>query len=207
MGIGGTPNANAILDVQSTTKAFMPPRMTTTQMNAVSSPTAGMVIYNSTVGTLYQYVTSWLSLANMQKAYLTADFPKTNNTLANVTDLTIDLVAGHVYDIQFLGYVDNSAGLSRMDFNGGSATITAGNMKGLWQLNDLDTQTITPSSITALNSAAAGGPSGASCVYTARFTIQCLASGTLIPRFAQDSTDASASTLDKYATITRVDIT
>lgn len=47
-----TGNANAILDVQSTTKAFMPPRMTTTQRDAVASPTAGMVVYNSTTGKL-----------------------------------------------------------------------------------------------------------------------------------------------------------
>ena len=59
VGIGTTsPNANAILDVTSTTKAFMPPRMTTTQRNAVSSPTAGMVVYNSTTNKLNVYTGS-----------------------------------------------------------------------------------------------------------------------------------------------------
>jgi len=53
VGIGtATPNANALLDVSSTTKAFMPPRMTTTQRNAIPSPTAGMVIYNTTTSVL-----------------------------------------------------------------------------------------------------------------------------------------------------------
>jgi hypothetical protein len=55
VGIGGTPNANAILDVQSTTKAFMPPRMTTAQKNAIASPTAGMVVYDSTLNKLCVY--------------------------------------------------------------------------------------------------------------------------------------------------------
>lgn len=56
MGIGvASPNANAILDVASTTKAFMPPRMTTTQKNAVGTPTAGMVVYDSTLGKLAVY--------------------------------------------------------------------------------------------------------------------------------------------------------
>lgn len=50
-----SPNANAILDVVSTTKAFMPPRMTTTQRDAIPSPTAGMVIYNSTTNVLNFY--------------------------------------------------------------------------------------------------------------------------------------------------------
>ena len=53
VGIGTTsPNANALLDVTSTTKAFMPPRMTTTQKNAIASPTAGMVVYDSTLNKL-----------------------------------------------------------------------------------------------------------------------------------------------------------
>lgn len=52
LGIGGTPNANALLDVQSTTKAFMPPRMTTTQKNAIAGPASGMVVYDSTLGKL-----------------------------------------------------------------------------------------------------------------------------------------------------------
>jgi hypothetical protein len=56
VGIGTTsPNANAILDVSSTTKAFMPPRMTTTQKNAVATPTAGMVVYDSTLNKLSVY--------------------------------------------------------------------------------------------------------------------------------------------------------
>lgn len=46
VGIGTTsPNANAILDLTSTTKAFLPPRMTLTQTQAISSPVAGMVVY------------------------------------------------------------------------------------------------------------------------------------------------------------------
>lgn len=56
VGIGTTsPNANAILDLTSTTKAFMPPRMTTTERNAISSPTAGMVIYNTSTNVLNFY--------------------------------------------------------------------------------------------------------------------------------------------------------
>lgn len=62
IGIGGTPNSNAILDVQSTTKAFMPPRMTTTQKNAIASPTAGMVVYDTILNILSLFTTSWHTL-------------------------------------------------------------------------------------------------------------------------------------------------
>ena len=46
VGIGTvTPNPSAILDVYSTNKGFLPPRMSKTQMNAISSPAEGLMIY------------------------------------------------------------------------------------------------------------------------------------------------------------------
>jgi len=42
-----TPNANAILDVSSTSKGFLPPRMTTAQRDLISSPPVGLCIYNT----------------------------------------------------------------------------------------------------------------------------------------------------------------
>jgi hypothetical protein len=66
VGIGtATPNANAILDVSSTTKAFMPPRMTTTQKNAIASPTAGMLVYDSTLNKLSVYTTTWQTVTSI----------------------------------------------------------------------------------------------------------------------------------------------
>jgi hypothetical protein len=56
VGIGtDAPNANAILDVVSTTMAFMPPRMTTAQKAAIATPTAGMVVFDSTLVKLAVY--------------------------------------------------------------------------------------------------------------------------------------------------------
>ncbi len=46
VGIGTTsPDASAVLDVSSTTKVFLPPRMTETQMNAIISPAEGSMVY------------------------------------------------------------------------------------------------------------------------------------------------------------------
>lgn len=55
VGIGGTPNPNLVLDLQSSTQAFAPPRMTTAQRNAIPSPQEGFVIYNTTVHGLQVY--------------------------------------------------------------------------------------------------------------------------------------------------------
>ena len=50
-----TPDASAILDVTSTTKGVLFPRMTTTQKNAISSPVAGLVVYDTTLNKLAVY--------------------------------------------------------------------------------------------------------------------------------------------------------
>ena len=57
------PNASSILDVSSTTKGFLPPRMTTTQKNAIATPAAGLVVYDETTNKLACYNgTTWNDL-------------------------------------------------------------------------------------------------------------------------------------------------
>ena len=56
VGIGtASPDASAILDAQSTTKGVRFPNMTTTQKNAVSSPAAGLVVFDTTLSKLCVY--------------------------------------------------------------------------------------------------------------------------------------------------------
>jgi hypothetical protein len=47
--------ASAKLEISSTTQGFLPPRMTTTQKNAIASPAAGLVVYDSTTNKLCCY--------------------------------------------------------------------------------------------------------------------------------------------------------
>lgn len=49
-----TPDASAILDVQSTTKGLLIPSMTTFQRNAIVSPAEGLMIYNTTTHEINQ---------------------------------------------------------------------------------------------------------------------------------------------------------
>jgi len=48
-------NVTAVLQADSTTRGFLPPRMTTTQKNAIASPAAGLVVYDSTTNKLCCY--------------------------------------------------------------------------------------------------------------------------------------------------------
>lgn len=51
----GSDEASAQLNVVSTTKGFLPPRVTTTQRDAISSPATGLMVYNTTTNTMQFY--------------------------------------------------------------------------------------------------------------------------------------------------------
>jgi hypothetical protein len=50
-----TNNSSALLNVSSTTQGFLPPRMTTTQINAIATPAEGLQIYNTTISHMCFY--------------------------------------------------------------------------------------------------------------------------------------------------------
>jgi hypothetical protein len=58
-----TIDASAILELESTSRGFLPPRMTTVEMNAISSPATGLMIYDTTTNQWMGYDgTSWVIL-------------------------------------------------------------------------------------------------------------------------------------------------
>jgi hypothetical protein len=66
---GGTaliPNASALLQVESTTRGFLPPRMTTTQKNAIATPAAGLIVFDTTLAKLCVYSGSaWQTITSL----------------------------------------------------------------------------------------------------------------------------------------------
>ncbi|MBI3616287.1 MAG: hypothetical protein HY211_07200 [Candidatus Omnitrophica bacterium] len=74
VGMGTTtPDASAVLEVSSTNaiaegltpQGFLPPRMTVAQRDAIASPAAGLIIYNTTDNHFYGYNgTDWKQLDN-----------------------------------------------------------------------------------------------------------------------------------------------
>jgi hypothetical protein len=66
-GIGTTtPHASAKLDVFSTTKGFLPPRMTATERDGIPSPAAGLMVYQTdgTSGLYYYNGAAWIYIIN-----------------------------------------------------------------------------------------------------------------------------------------------
>lgn len=61
-----TPDASIILQVDSTVQAFAPPRMTTTQKNAISSPLEGSIVYDVTLHKLcVRGAASWETITSI----------------------------------------------------------------------------------------------------------------------------------------------
>jgi hypothetical protein len=67
LGIGtSSPSASAIIDAQSTTKGVRMPNMTTTQKNAISSPAAGLMVFDTTLAKLCVYSGSaWQTITSV----------------------------------------------------------------------------------------------------------------------------------------------
>jgi len=82
IGIGvSAPDASAKLDVASTTRGFLSPRMTETQRDAISSPATGLQIYNTTVDKYEIFTgTIWKTFSTEDLGTLTAQetFASTN---------------------------------------------------------------------------------------------------------------------------------
>lgn len=84
LGATTTPNASAQLDVNSTTRGFLPPRMTSTQRDAISSPAAGLMVYNSTDNRLdVRQNTTWRSLATLDGTETLTNKTLTTPTIAS----------------------------------------------------------------------------------------------------------------------------
>ena len=63
IGAQSTPPASTLVEMRSTTKGFLPPRMTTTQKNAIATPATGLMVYDTTLNLISVYNgTTWITL-------------------------------------------------------------------------------------------------------------------------------------------------
>ena len=94
IGIGtSTPASSAVLDVNSTTKGMLIPRMTVEQMMSIADPDDGLQVYCTSDGKLYIYV----ALANLWKEIAFGSGVVNNQPFTTCGDLvTVNHTAGDV---------------------------------------------------------------------------------------------------------------
>jgi len=82
----GTESPQGVLDLQSTTSGFIPPRMATAQRDAINPSVIGMVIYNTDSDQLEDYNGSrWLAVGQSKGCLVRTYLVNITNGVATVT--------------------------------------------------------------------------------------------------------------------------
>jgi hypothetical protein len=84
---GSAPDNSAMLDVSSTTKGILVPRMTAVQRVAISSPAQGLLIFQTdgTSGFYYYNGSAWVSLSQAEPAFSSNFIPENPTSPTNIT--------------------------------------------------------------------------------------------------------------------------
>jgi hypothetical protein len=78
---GALPNASAMLEVTSTGKGFLPPRMTTAQRTSIATPATGLVVFDTDTKTNWYYnATGWCEVIERNNLGTTTLGTATDNT-------------------------------------------------------------------------------------------------------------------------------
>jgi hypothetical protein len=186
VGIGtSSPSASAILDLTSTSKGVLIPRMTAAQKSAISSPSTGLLIFqtDAPAGFYYYNGSAWISISNLGTT--TRFLPHSSNfahfaglqTLSslasgtyvalNNSDLVIDVPSG---------YSSNKV-VIKWDTWGDVATSGAGNGSLRYLIRQTGTSSNTFNSV-AMNGWATSGTSGTRFATPVTFILTDLAPGT-----------------------------
>ena len=92
VGIGtSTPHESAQLEINSTSKGFLVPRMSTTQRNSISNPALGLIIYNTEEEQLQTYKQPLVTFGQTS-SYLGLAFPG-NQVIQSFTSTSTGTIA------------------------------------------------------------------------------------------------------------------
>jgi hypothetical protein len=186
VGIGtSTPAAPAALEVSSTTKGVLIPRMTAAQKLAISSPSNGLLIFqtDAPAGFYYYNGSAWISISN--PGTTTRFLPHSNNFAHYTGAQSLGSLASGVYvalsnsdlviDVPS-GYTNNKV-VIKWDTWGDVATTGAANGSLRYVIKQTGTSTNTFNSV-AMNGWATSGTSGTRFATPVTYILTDLAPGT-----------------------------
>jgi hypothetical protein len=128
VGIGtSSPSESALLDISSTSKGILIPRMTASQKNAISSPTTGLLIFQTDAPTDFYYYngSSWISLT--EPNWTSAGTIQSVGWNATTTAPTIGTTTVNDYSYKQIG---SKTWRCQLTFSAGSNSIGANNGSG-----------------------------------------------------------------------------
>ena len=157
VGIGtNAPAATALLDITSTTKGLLPPRMTTAERDAIATPATGLTIYNATTNMMNVYNgTAWVAVGGASfiqdtdadtsvQTEANPDEDKIRFTTAGVLRAVLDengrLGIGSAmpeYPVDVVGRTRSSSYLA-LAVTGAAAPQQAGGLSGGWNISGTD---------------------------------------------------------------------
>jgi hypothetical protein len=118
IGINNTnPDASAQVDIASTTKGFLFPRMTDTQRAAIASPAEGLIVFNTTnKGVAYRDGTNWGYLSGAPQTVagsggtVNISFASGNIVNLTLTASTTLTLSGHVVGTYIIKVIQGGSG-------------------------------------------------------------------------------------------------
>jgi hypothetical protein len=123
VGIGTTtPNPSAALDIQSTTKGVLVPRLSSVQRNAIASPAAGLLVYDVTTESFwFKSSGNWIELVDT----LNNDWKRSGNHIYTANSGSVGI--GKSNPVQRLS-VNGAIGLYSNDETVGTLANSGGNL-------------------------------------------------------------------------------
>jgi hypothetical protein len=120
VGIGvSTPSNSSLLEIESSDKSFVPPRMTNTQMLAISSPLVSSMVFNTDRNSLFIYTTlGWKNMLETDNSILNCKKNGGNLTVLNNTNYNFPLNNSHIKSQNSLTYEIISDGKIKIKENG-----------------------------------------------------------------------------------------
>jgi hypothetical protein len=168
IGLGASVSADAVVNIISTSKGILVPRMTTTQRNAIGSPSTSLLIYNTTT-TQYELYTgsTWQSLASYISGTLTVTGAASLQSTLNVTgastfaNTTVNGTLSVTGGTTLASITGTSAQLNSLSVTG-SSTLASSTINGTLSVTGNTTlASVTGANVTATGTIlAASGSSG-----------------------------------------------
>jgi hypothetical protein len=128
---GSTANASAILDVKSTAKGMLIPRMSKTEKNAIAAPATGLLIFQNapdSIGFYYYSGTSWLWLEVLGTAGWKTKGNAGTDTSVNFIGTTDAMPLRFKQNNQWLGQFNNNNGTYFIGRDAGKKNTAVGSI-------------------------------------------------------------------------------